>query len=109
MVVGMRQTINAIMGGQRQLNAAVDADGVEGDNHNQKDDGQGNQKGGQGNFVESLFSGRRLPPERSYDPESCAGIGGNLDFQPVRHHRGPAGPPSRSHRRFRARQGQIHQ
>ena len=78
-------------GGQRQLNPAIHSDGVQGDNDNQKNDGQGDQKGAQGDFVGGLFPGGAFHQSDHAVQKAVAGIGGDLDFQPVGHHRGAAG------------------
>ena len=78
-------------GGQRQLNPAIHADGIQGDNHDQENDGQGNQKRAQCDFVGRFFAGGAFHQRDHPIQKAVAGIRGDADFQPVRHHGSAAG------------------
>ena len=77
--------------GQRQLDPTVLANGVQGDDHDEEDDSQGDQQGVQCDLVGRLFSGGPLHQRDHPVQKAVAGIGGNADLQPVGYYRSAAG------------------
>ena len=78
-------------GGHGQGDAAVAADGVQGDDDDHEDDGQGHQQDLQGDLVGGLLAGGALHQGDHLVQEGLAGVRGDADLQPVGHHSGAAG------------------
>ena len=78
-------------GGQRQLNPTIHPDGIQGDNYDQEDDGQGDEERAQRNFVGRFFPGGAFHQSDHPIQKAVAGVRGDADFQPVGYHGGTAG------------------
>ncbi len=73
------------------LAAGVDREGLEGDDGEQEDDGEGRQEDVQGDLVGRLLPGRALDQSDHPVDEGLAGLGGDLDDDAVGEHLRTAG------------------
>ena len=91
MVVGIRQTSSAIRVEMGICTPLYTRNGIQGDHHDQEDDGQGHQQGIQSDLVGGLLPGGTLHQGDHAVQEAVARLGGDADLQPVRHNGGAAG------------------
>ena len=81
MVVGIRQTSSAISAVMENADAGVDAEGLEGDDDQQEDEGERREQNRERDLVGRLLAFRALDEADHVIEKALAGIGRDADQQ----------------------------